>query len=69
MGSANTNNRAIQESTFATQRTLWKRPGYGSVQVITQSSYITRSPWYVAPNSLKDVHVFAGYGNLRYVLP
>jgi hypothetical protein len=69
VGSANTNNRAIQEGTFATQTTLWKRPGFGTVQVITQSSYITRSPWYVASNSPKDAHVFAGYGNLRYVLP
>lgn len=68
-GSANTNNRALQEGTFATQTTLWKRAGYGSVQVITQSSYITRSPWYVASGTPKDAHVFAGYANLRYVLP
>jgi hypothetical protein len=68
-GSANSNNRAIQEATFATQTTLWKRAGFGSVQVITQSSYIRRTPWYVAPNTPKDAHVFAGYANLRYVLP
>ena len=43
-GSANSNNRAIQEGTFATQSTLWKRAGYGSVQMITQSSYIIRGP-------------------------
>jgi len=69
VGSANTNNPAIQEGTFATQTTRWKRPGYGSAQVITQSSYVTRSPWYGAPNTPKDALVFAGYGNLRYVLP
>lgn len=68
-GSANNNNRALQEGTIATQTTLWRRAGYGSVQVITQSSYITRAPWYVAPNAPKDAHVFAGYANLRYVLP
>jgi hypothetical protein len=68
-GSANSNNRAIQEATFGSQTTLWKQHGYGSVQVITQSSYITRAPWYVAPGSPKDAHVFAGYANLRYVLP
>ena len=39
------------------------------MQVIMQSSYITRAPWYVAPNAPKDAHVLAGYGNLRYVLP
>jgi hypothetical protein len=68
-GSANSNNRTLQEGTIATQTTLWKQPGYGSVQVITQSSYITRTPWYVAPGAPKDAHVFAGYANLRYVLP
>jgi hypothetical protein len=68
-GSANNNNRAIQEGTFGTQTTLWKRAGYGAVQVITQSSYITRAPWYVASGTPKDAHVFASYANLRYVLP
>lgn len=68
-GSTNNNNRAIQEGTFGTQSILWKRGGYGSVQVLTQSSYITRAPWYVALGAPKDAHVFAGYANLRYVLP
>ena len=68
-GSANSNNRALQEGTLATQTKLWTRPGYGSVQVITQSSYIARSPWFLSPGSPKDAHVFAGYANLRYVLP
>jgi len=68
-GSANNNNRALQEGTIATQTTLWKQAGYGSVQVLTQSSYIARAPWYVAPGTPKDAHVFAGYANLRYVLP
>ena len=68
-GSANSNNRSIQEGTLATQTVLWTRPGYGSVQVITQSSYITRSPWSPDPGSPKFAHVFAGYANLRYVLP
>ena len=68
-GSANSNNRAIQEGTFATQTTLWKQAGFGAVQLITQSSYIQRTPWYVAPGAPKDAHVYAGYANLRYVLP
>lgn len=69
IGSANSNNRAIQEGTLATQTMVWTRPGYGSVQVITQSSYIERAPWYLAPGAPKDAHAFAGYLNLRYVLP
>lgn len=68
-GSANSNNRALQEGTLATQTVLWTRPGYGSVQVITQSSYIARSPWSLSPGSPSYAHVFAGYANLRYVLP
>ncbi len=68
-GSSNSNNRAMQEGTLATQTTLWKWHGYGSVQVITQSSYIQRAPWYLAPGTPKNAHVFAGYANLRYVLP
>lgn len=68
-GSSGSDNRALQEGTFATQTTLWKRPGYGSVLAITQGSYIVRAPWYVAPDAPRNAHVFAGYANLRYVLP
>lgn len=68
-GSANSNNRALQEGTLATQTMLWTRPGYGSVQVITQSSYIARSPWSVSAGSPASAHLFAAYANLRYVLP
>lgn len=68
-GSANSNNRALQEGTLATQTVLWTRPGYGSVQVITQSSYIARSPWSVPAGSPASAHLFAEYANLRYVLP
>jgi hypothetical protein len=69
IGSSDSNNRALEEGTFATQTTLWRQPGYGSVQMITQSSYVTRVPWYVAPQSPKEAHLFAGWANLRYVLP
>ncbi|MDE3187227.1 MAG: hypothetical protein KGM96_06850 [Acidobacteriota bacterium] len=68
-GSANSNNRSLQEGTFASLTTLWRHPSYGSVQMITQSSYVTRAPWYVAPKSAGTAHVFEGYANLRYVLP
>lgn len=68
-GSSGSDNRALQEGTFATQRTLWQRPGYGSVLAITQGSYIVRTLWYVTPDAPRNAHVFAGYANLRYVLP
>ena len=69
VGSSNSNNRALQEGTFATQTTLWKQAGYGSVQMITQSSWIRRAPWYAEPGKPMDAHVFSGWANLRYVLP
>jgi hypothetical protein len=37
-GSANSNNRDISESTFASQSSLWKQKGLGSVLFITQGS-------------------------------
>ena len=68
-GSATSNNRALGEATFASQTTLWKQPGFGAVQVITQFSRVKRTPWYVAPGNPKNAQVFEGYANLRYVLP
>ncbi|HEY0796218.1 MAG TPA: hypothetical protein VGD64_10595, partial [Acidisarcina sp.] len=62
-GSANSNNRAIQEGSFATVTTLWKSEQYGALQIVTQSSYVTRAPWFVAPPTQsmaapKDAHTF-----------
>lgn len=67
-GSANTNNRAIQEGTFGFTHTLWGSPEYGKLQIITQSSYVVRSPWSVASGSPKNAHAFLEYVDLRYVL-
>ena len=68
-GSANTNNRAIQEGTFGFTQTLWGSPKYGKLQFITQSSYVVRSPWSVATGSPKNAHAFLEYVDLRYILP
>ncbi len=68
-GSPNTNNRAIQEGTISTVTTLWKRPPYGALLFITQSSYVTRAPWSVAPGAPKNAHTLMEFANLRYVLP
>ncbi len=46
-GSANTNNRTVQEVTFDWTQTFWKNPQYGSVFLVNQLSYISRSPWFV----------------------
>jgi hypothetical protein len=68
-GSANTNNRAIQEGTFGFTQTLWESPEHGKLQFITQSSYVVRSPWSVAAESPKNAHAFLEYVDLRYTLP
>jgi hypothetical protein len=68
-GSSNSANRAIQEATLAMQRALWKDPSYGSLLWVTQTSYVTRSPWYVSAGSPKNAHMLMGFMGLRYTLP
>ena len=68
-GSANTSNRAVQEATFGVIPTLWSNENYGRVQIITQYSYLVRSPWPVQPGSPKNAHTSMVYTGLRYILP
>jgi len=68
-GSAASNNRAIQEPTLGWNQTFWKHPQYGALQLMTQASYLTRSPWFVAAGAPKNAHLFLGMVNIRYVLP
>jgi hypothetical protein len=67
--SPNTNNRAIQQVTFDWLFTLWKSERYGAVQYYTQYSYLTRAPWFVAPDDPKNAHLSMVYVGVRYVLP
>jgi hypothetical protein len=68
-GSANTNNRFISEASFASMTTIWQNKTYGALQIVTQSSYVNRAPWYVAPGQPKNAHVFMQFMNMRYILP
>jgi len=68
-GSADTANRAVQEATFDFIPTLWSSPYYGKLQLITQYSYLTRAPWWVATGSPKNAHLSMIYIDVRYVLP
>jgi hypothetical protein len=68
-GSQNTNNRSVQEATFDWTQTFWRNPQYGAVLLITQYSYVTRSPWFVAAGAPKNAHLSMGFLSLRYVLP
>jgi len=67
--SANTNNRTVQEVTFDWTQTFWKNPQYGSVFLVNQLSYISRSPWFVPAGAPKNAHVTQVFVSLRYALP
>jgi hypothetical protein len=68
-GAPNTNNRAIQQITFDWLFTFWKSERRGALQYYTQYSYLTRAPWFVAPNDPRNAHLSMVYAGLRYVLP
>jgi hypothetical protein len=67
--SPNSANRAIQEGTIDWTQTFWKNPQYGAVLMVTQASYLTRAPWFVAAGAPKNAHLGMGYLSIRYVLP
>lgn len=67
--SPNTANRAVQEGTIDWTQTFWRNPQYGAVLLVTQASYVTRAPWFVAAGAPKNAHLGLGYMSIRYVLP
>ena len=69
INSPNSANRAIQEGTIDWTQTFWKNPQYGAVLMVTQASYLTRAPWFVALGAPKNAHLGMGYLSIRYVLP
>lgn len=68
-GSPNTNNRTIQQPTMDWIQTFWKSPKWGALQYYTQYSYVSRSPWFVAPGKPKDAHLSMVYAGIHYFLP
>src|SRR5579871_5621895 len=68
-GSANSNNRSLQQPTFDWTQTFWRNPQYGALQLITQTSYLTRSPWFVAAGQPKNAHLVMVYSTMRYIIP
>lgn len=68
-GSPNTNNRFIQQATFDWLLTFWKSPRFGALQYYTQYSYLSRAPWFVAPDNPRIAHLSMVYAGIRYVLP
>ncbi len=68
-GSANSQNRAIQEFTIGFTNTFWKDARYGALSLIGQYEYLTRDPWYVAAGAPKATHDNTIYLDVRYTLP
>ena len=70
-GSANSQNRAIQEVSIGFNQTLWKDAKYGALNFMGQYEYLMRAPWYWAANVAggKGTHDNTIYFNFRYTLP
>ena len=68
-GSSGAANRSIQEPTLDWVTTFWKNPQYGALQLMTQFSYLTRSPWVVPAGTPKNARSSMAWANIRYVLP
>lgn len=71
-GSANTSNRAVQEASAGYIPTLWSSENYGRVQIITQYSYVVRSPWSIpvtTGQNPKNAHMSMVYLDIRYTVP
>lgn len=69
INSPNSANRAIQQATFDWTQTFWRNPQYGAVFLVTQTSYLTRAPWFVAAGAPKNAHLVMNFVSLRYALP
>ena len=65
LNSPNSANRSIQEASFDWTQTFWRNPQYGAVLLVTQTSYVTRSPWFVAAGAPKNAHLMMGYRQLE----
>ena len=67
--SPNSANRYIYEPTFGIHYYMWRNPQYGDIRLMTQYSYVSRTPWFVAPGAPNTAHLSMIYVNLRYDLP
>ena len=68
-GSANSQNRAINEISLGFNQTMWRNPRYGAINLMGQYEWLERDPWYVAVGAPKNTHDNTIYINVRYSLP
>ncbi len=68
-GSSNGQNRSIQEITLGLTQTLWKDAKYGAVSLMSQYSYVFRSPWYVAAGQPASAQTNMVFVDVPFILP
>jgi hypothetical protein len=68
-GSANSQNRQLEEYTGGFQQTIWKDPRYGALLFFGQYSYLYRAPWYITASAPSSAVSNMFFLNLRYQLP
>jgi len=68
-GSANSNNRSMEELTIGFNQTFWKNPRWGALSLIGQYQFEQRNPWYVATGQPSGAHDNTIYLDVRYTLP
>ncbi len=68
-GSANSQNRTMQELTIGLTQTLYRDPRYGQISFFLDYAYFFRRPWYVAPGAPIGAQQDAVWFDLRYTLP
>jgi len=69
LNSPNQANKSIQEGTIDWTQTIWGSDQHGYLQLVTQGSYVSRTPWFVPLGAPKDAHLFMTFVSLRYLLP
>ena len=67
-GSPPTINRSLQEATLGLHHSFWKSPNLGSIALMTQASYLTRTPFEV-PAAPQNAHLTMAFATLRLTLP
>jgi hypothetical protein len=61
--------RFLFEPTFGLHYMMWRNPNYGDLRLMTQYSYVSRTPWFVAAGQPATAHMSMVYVNLRYDIP
>ena len=62
-------NKSIEETTVGANHAFFRNPNYGSMQLILQYSYVTRTPWSVPEGTPSSAHAHVFYVAARYVIP